>query len=95
LTGWSPEYVPDPDTLASPDSVCLGLALALARAQPAWQGPRLLVVPQESGAGRSGHTATRTALSLEALCSALAGPCPSPTKWVWDLGTGGFLELTV
>jgi hypothetical protein len=87
LTGWDPEFAPDPDSLASPGSVCRGIALALLAARSEWQGPRLRVRLDEEA---SAWDTPPDEFNLEALRTALVG---GPATWVWRLGTGGILEL--
>ena len=91
LTGWHPEFAPDPQSLTSPGAVCTGVALALTTTRPARPAPRLRVVPGCEGGGAG---AAADGFSLESFRAALAEPAAGgATTRAWRLEPGGALEL--
>jgi hypothetical protein len=92
LTGWDPEPITDTKgQILTPESVCYAVALGLVAAAPAGPQLTLRVVPAAE-AGRNGHGGIGL-LSLELLVRTLADPAGPPTAVVWQLPTGGRVEL--
>ncbi len=92
LTGWAPEPMTDgKGQLVNTDCVCDAVALALT---PVADGARLAlrVVPAGAESRRNGHGGV-TLLSLEAVVGALAEPAGPPATVVWQLPSGGRVEL--
>jgi hypothetical protein len=92
LTGWEPEPATDDQgRVITPDCVCNAVALAL---MPVSHDPRLSlrVVPAGAESRRNGHGGV-TLLSLEAVVRTLAGPGGPPATVVWQLPSGGRVEL--
>jgi hypothetical protein len=93
LTGWEPEPVTDgKGQVVTPDCVCNAVALALTPAAAHDRRLALRVVPAGSEARRNGHGGV-TLLSLEAVVRTLAGPGGPPATVVWQLPSGGRVEL--
>jgi hypothetical protein len=93
LTGWSPEPASDEQgRVLNPNCVCRAVALALTAAGTGRPRLCLRVVPAGSPTRRNGRGGI-TLLSLEALVRALAAPAAPPTAVVWQLPSGGRVEL--
>jgi hypothetical protein len=91
LTGWEPEPRTDEKgQILNPDCVCDAVALALMPAGGARLSLR--VVPAGTESRRNGHGGI-SLLSLEAVVRALADPAGPPTAVVWQLPSGGRVEL--
>jgi hypothetical protein len=93
LTGWEPEPVTDDKGhVVTPDCVCNAVAMALTPA--ATHDPRLAlrVVPAGAESRRNGHGGV-TVLSLEAVVRTLAAPSAPSATVVWQLPSGGRVEL--
>ncbi len=88
LTGWFPEPRPDRSGQVPPDSLCQGVALALAATRPSWRGLRLRVTPCASG-----RTAGVGDFDLEALIAGLKLVEGTPATTAWHLPCGSRLEL--
>jgi hypothetical protein len=96
MTGWDPEPVPDDKNAAINDSDCVGLCLALVESRAEWRGPKLrlcLASDVRAEANGTGHTTSPNLSSLEALLTARTPPDMQSATVVWQLDSGGRVEL--
>jgi hypothetical protein len=93
LTGWQPEPASDEKgQVLTPNCVCDAVALALVPVHAGSPRLTLRVVPAPTESARNGHGGIGL-LSLETLVRVLADPAGPPTSVIWQLPSGGRVEL--
>jgi hypothetical protein len=94
LTGWEPEYIPDAEGQPTSPVECQAVAIALTRPRADHKGFRVRVIPRSSNeavplSARNTYPPPR----LQPLADLLGRPPESIESIVWNLESGGWLEI--
>jgi hypothetical protein len=95
LSGWDPEYVPDPEGRPTCETTCQAVALALVAPRPGCSGTKLSVLPCSRSERQDEQPAKTcpTGPTLQAVQQALRASAAETIPLLWELEGGGRIEL--